>query len=240
MSCSCIGLLVLTNPSSYFLLSLHSTSLSTGSSYGSCLQFCFASSPQRGEARKARWFKSAQHAKVAIAVYVLGGYNCDLAEVFVRQKSKRIPNKDEDLGQMVHDMFLAMPLNSAVRIEVPESDFDSSICNTALKFIAEHNTSKFVGKANEEKGVAPSSHDAATEYMRQCERLGVQSPSTSLHRALDDAYVDHRTSRRQIRKWSQKIRCNWGLGFGALRSRNPLPQAENLEKAGLVMVSIRD
>ena len=183
---------------------------------------------------------SAHHAKVAIAVYVLGGYNSDLAEVFVRQKSKRIPNKDEDLGQMVHDMFLAMPLNSAVRIEVPESDLDSSIRNTALKFIAEHNTSKFVEKANEEKGVAPSSHDAATEYMRQCERLGVQSPSTSLHRALDDAYVDHRTSRRQIRKWSQKIRCNWGLGFGALRSRNPLPQAENLEKAGLVMVSIRD
>ena len=94
---------------------------------------------------------SAHHAKVAIAVYVLGGYNCDLAEVFVRQKSKRIPNKDEDLGQMVHDMFLAMPLNSAVRIEVPESDLDSSIRNTALKFIAEHNTSKFVEKQTKRK-----------------------------------------------------------------------------------------
>ena len=165
-------------------------------------------------------------------MYILGGYNRDLANVFVRLKSKCALKQDEDLGQMVRDMFLAMPLDSAVRIEVPETALDVTIRNAALKFIAEHNTAKFIEDANEKKGVAPSSYDAAAEYMRQCDILGMQTSSSSLRKALDNSYVDPRTSKRRVRKWSQKFRGSWGLGFGALHSRNPLPQEDIMEKAG--------
>jgi hypothetical protein len=186
----------------------------------------------RQEQRDKQGGLSAHHAKVAVAVYILGGYNRDLANVFVRLKSKCALTQDEDLGQMVRDMFLAMLLESVVRIEVPETALDVTIRNAALKFIAEHITSKFIEYANEKKGVAPSSHDAAAEYMRQCDILGMQTSSSSLRKALDNSYVDPRTSKRRVRKWSQEFRGSWGLGFGALRSRNPLPQEDIMEKAG--------
>ncbi len=82
------------------------------------------------------------------------------------------------------------------------------------------------------QGVAPSSHDAASQYIRQCDELGATASDPSLRKALANEYPSVQTAKRRLRKWTQNFKKVWGLGFGPLWTRNPIPQAELEEKAG--------
>lgn len=191
---------------------------------------------QRREEQRAKQGGLNPHqAKVAVAVYILSDYDLVIAGSFALQKTRgSVSNSAEDLGNTVRDMSLAMPLDSLVRYLVPVDHKDEAIRAAVLKFIAQHKAYAYVADANTNKGVAPSSHDTASEYIRQCDKLGVTTTELSLRRALDNGYTKPQTSRRRIRKWSQKFRVQWGSGFGPLRTRNPLPEAELVEKAGLI------
>ena len=178
-----------------------------------------------------------QQATVAAAVYVLSGYDLLVAGSYVGFKAKNTFGGLEDLGYMIRDKCLAMPLDSLLRLELPESEKDAAVRETALKFIAEQKTLQYIYDTNESKGVAPSSFDAAAEYIRQCDNMGSTTSNPGLRRALENGHAKPQSSKRCIRKWSQTFRCNWGLGFGSLRTRNPIPEAELLEKAGGVMIT---
>ena len=190
---------------------------------------------QRREERRAKQGGLSPHqANVAVAVYILSDYGLVIAGSFALQNRGSVSNSAEDLGNTVRDMSLAMPLDSLVRYLVPVDHKDEAIRAAALKFIAQHKAYAYVADANMNKGVALNSHDTASEYIRQCDKLGVTTTELSLRRALDNGYTKPQTSRHRIRKWSQKFRVQWGLGFGPLRTRNPPPEAELVEKAGLI------
>jgi len=73
-----------------------------------------------------------------------------------------------------------------------------------------------IADANTAQGVAPSSHDAASQYIRQCGELGATASDPSLRKALANEYPSVQTAKRRLRTWTQKFKKVWGLGFGPL------------------------
>ena len=169
---------------------------------------------------------------MAVAVYILSGY-CQLtAADFVRSKSNSSP-LPLDPVDWVRDKYLEMQLDDVIRIELPETAADHRICTAARKFIAQRRTVAFVEQANSEKGVAPTARETAVELIRCCDELDEHMAHPGLRRSLAEEHPKIQTSRRRIRRWSQKFRADWGLGFGSLRSRDPMPEAQLVDKAGL-------
>ena len=170
-----------------------------------------------------------------MAVYILGGYDVVMAATFASLKTKATGSDGvESLGTKIRNMCLAVPLDSLLRFEIPTDRRDEAVRTAALKFIAEHRTFSYIAEANTAQGVAPSSHDAASQYIRQCDELGATASDPSLRKALAHEYPSVQTAKRRLRKWTQKFKKVWGLGFGPLRTRNPIPipQAE-LEAGGI-------
>ena len=165
-----------------------------------------------------------------MAVYILSGYEFIIAGTFVAMTTGvHSSDSAEELANIVRDMSLAVPLDVLLRFEIPDKSSDEAIRAAALKFFAEQKTFCYVADSNVVKGVAPSSHVTASEYIRHCDKLG----ATASDSALADEYFNAQTAKRRLRKWSQKCKKVWGLGFGALRTRNPIPEAELKDKAGL-------
>lgn len=169
-----------------------------------------------------------------MAVYILSGYEFIIAGTFVAMTTGvHSSDSAEELANIVRDMSLAVPLDVLLRFEIPDKSSDEAIRAAALKFIAEQKTFCYVADSNVVKGVAPSSHVTASEYIRHCDKLGATASDSGLRGALADEYFNAQTAKRRLRKWSQKFKKVWGLGFGALRTRNPIPEAELKDKAGL-------
>ena len=167
---------------------------------------------------------------MAVAVYMLSDYNLDVAADFMMSKSSNESSHHTENGDVVRDMYLRMPLDSLFRLEQPATAADERIRVAALKFIAKRQTCEFVKHANTHQGAAPSSRETASKYIQICDALGLNSSNPGLRKSLESNAGSH-TSQRCVRKWSQKFRQHWGLGFGALRARDPLPEAEVIEKA---------
>lgn len=165
---------------------------------------------------------------MAVAVYLLSGYCKRTAAEYVTATVKDPSYRAEDPGQLVRDLFLSLPLDVVFQFEQPDPDNTkaASVRATAMKFIAESRTHVYVAEANTNQGIAPSSADAASKYLQICEDLGHQG-QPGLKRALQNS---SRGGKRRVRKWSQKFRQRWSMGFGSLRAREPLPAAEVTEK----------
>ena len=188
---------------------------------------------RREEQRAKQGGLNPAQAKIAMAVHILGGYDVVMAGTFASLQTQATGSDGvESLGTNIRDMCLAVPLDSLLRFEIPTDRGDEAVRTAALKFIAEHRTFSYVAEANTAPGVAPSSHDAASQYIRQCDELGATASDPSLRKALANEYPSVQTAKHRLRKWTQKFKKVWGLGFGPLRTRNPIPQAELEEKAG--------
>ena len=183
---------------------------------------------RREEQRAAQGGLNARQVRVAVAIFVLSGYDAAIAGEYVLSKSESVA----DPGTLVRDLNLAMPLDSALRLELPETKTEQQIHQAALKFIAERKTFEHVSRANSDLGVAPSSQDTAAEYLRICDDLGIDVSNSGLRRALDGHSSTPATGKRLIRKWSRSFRKRWGLGFGSLQTQDPMPEPEVAEKAG--------
>jgi hypothetical protein len=181
-----------------------------------------ASQHRREKPRSKQGGLNPAQAKIAMAVHILGGYDVVMAGTFASLKTQATGSDGvESLGTNIRDMCLAVPLDSLPRQLAQQ--LSNSSRSTGLSVTSLTPT---------RPGVAPSSHDAASQYIRQCDELGATASDPSLRKALVNEYPSVQTAKRRFRKWTQKLKKVWGLGFGPLRTRNPIPQAELEEKAG--------
>ena len=61
--------------------------------------------------------------RLAVAIYVLSGYDAAIAGEFVSSKVSDV----SDPGVLVRDLGLSMPLDSMLRLELPETKQDAQI-----------------------------------------------------------------------------------------------------------------
>ena len=121
---------------------------------------------RREEKRAKQGGLNPAQAKIAMAVYILGGYDVVMAATFASLKTKATGSDGVvSLGTIIRDTCLAVPLDSLLRFEIPTDRRDEAVRTAALKFIAEHTTFSYIAEANTAQGVAPSSHDAASQYI---------------------------------------------------------------------------
>ena len=155
--------------------------------------------------------------RLAVSIYVLSGYDAAIAGEFVSSKV----SDASDPGVQVRDLGLSMPLDSMLRLELPETKQDAQVHQSALRYIAEHKTFEHVSTANTEQGVAPSSKATAAQYLRVCDQFAGGNLNPGLRRSLCGQNPNPETSKRTkrtIRRWSRAFRQCWGLGFGSLQT----------------------
>jgi len=67
---------------------------------------------RREEQRVAQGGVNARQVRLAVAIFVLSGYDASIAEEYILSKSESVA----DPGTLVQDLHLAMPLDSALRL----------------------------------------------------------------------------------------------------------------------------
>ena len=174
---------------------------------------------------------------VMLAVYILSGHNALLAaqyiETTVRKRGMQEIEPRNDLQAVVESMYLRWPLDVLVALESPNTTNENTIYAEAVKFIASTRTVAFVSQMNDQ-GVAPSTDQMAQQYLHQCTQLGLPGLHPGLQRSMHNALVNQAAGGRKLRLWRARLRANWGLFFGKLKTREPIPQEELVEKAGVV------
>ena len=170
--------------------------------------------------------------KVAIAVYVLSGHDAFVATRFMIQKLKLPTDHDTaEFATWVESKYLETLLDALVAYELPESDAERRIHTQACKFVSSFRTAIYVERTNLDQGVTPSGRQVAEEYIRHCDSLGALDAAVGIRRALD-GQSSASSGARRIRKWGRKFRQLWGLGFGKLPVREPIPDEDVKDKAG--------
>ena len=125
---------------------------------------------RREEQRAKQSGLNPAQAKIAMAVYVLGGYDLVMAGTFASLKTEATGSDGvEVLGTIIRDMCLAVPLDCLLCFEIPIDSGDEAVRTAILRFIAEHRTFSYIAGANTAHGIVPSSHDAPSQYIRQCD-----------------------------------------------------------------------
>jgi len=176
---------------------------------------------------------TVQSAKVALAVYVLSGHASSIAANFICKKLRNPAGHDPaDFVAWVEKRYLDSPLDMLMTIEFPETDVEKRIHAEASKFVSAFRTAAYIEHANEDVGVTPSGRQVAEEFIRQCDALGAAEVGAGLRRALGDVNTKSSGS-RYVRKWGRKFRQTWGMGFGKLPVREPMPDADVQDKAAL-------
>ena len=165
-------------------------------------------------------------AKLAIAVYVLSGHDSFVATQFMIKNLKLPADYDPaEFAVWVERTYIESPLDALVAYEQPETDAERRFHTQACKFVSSFRTAMYVERANVDQGVTPSGRQVAEEYVRQCDSLGALDAAVGLRRALNGV-TSASSGGRHVRKWGRKFRQVWGLGFGKLPVREPIPNAD--------------
>ena len=172
-------------------------------------------------------------ARIALAVYVLSDHDSSIAVSFVCKKLRsQLDHDPADIVAWIETRYLDSPLDMLMTLEFPETDVEKRIHAEATKFVSAARTVKYIEHANQDVGVTPSGRQVAEEYIRQCDAVGAVEVGAGLRRALSEVNTTSSGS-RYVRKGGRKFRQTWGLGFGQLPVREPMPEEDVRDKAAL-------
>ena len=187
----------------------------------------------RARQRAVNYGMTCHAAKEALAVYILSSHDSSITANFMCKKLRSPTDHDPaDFVAWVETRYLDSPLDMLMTLEFPETDVEKRIHSEANKFVSGFRTAAYIEHANQEVGVTPSGRQVAEEFIRQCDALGAVEVGAGLRRALDEVSTKSVGS-RCVRKWGKKFRQTWGLGFGKLPVREPMPDADVQDKAAL-------
>ena len=148
---------------------------------------------------------------VAVSIYVLDGYNAQAAAEYVRQRSLTSNLLACDAAYHVEQWFLGMTVPELTSLNFPDSEAQQKVWDSAVKFLAEFRTVRFIEKCNFQQGHAPTSSEAASNYVRNLRELGAEALGESLKKSLD-------AGSRWARRWVQLWRKRWNLSMRVLKT----------------------
>ena len=145
---------------------------------------------------------------MAIAVYVLSGYDSNAAASYVYQY-----NTSVDAKALVEQWFLESSDDFLAALCDPGLSDERSVHDAAMRWVSDVRTAQWVSLQNFQTGVAPSSSSMASHHAGL---LGRAAPSSG----------------KPVRRWACAFRKNWQIRFGKLGSGHEMPLDEVQEKAG--------
>lgn len=171
---------------------------------------------RREQVRTASFNCSPAIQKKAVAVYILSGYDTNLAVTYLKVARACPANADVAQWRMhVEDWFLAhWPPDEIVSLWFPELPDHLWLREKALRFLAEANVVAWIRERNLGKGSAPASGEVWQEHQRQ---LALQGRSFV---DADEDEAELPQLQRAARKFAHALRKRWRVPLRQLRCRD--------------------
>ena len=187
---------------------------------------------RRLKAESAQWELPIEAQRVALAAYVLAGYDATASAKYLAQygrKRRWQPLATCDLTRAVEDLFLDKDLSEIVALTNFQEPLDSGALEVAAVYVREAKVVAWAQTLNEERGVAPSTK----LLLQRAEASRLELPESARPRALGAQVRNH------ARKWVQRLRKRWGGRFGSIPAREEVPLEDTQAKASTFLIQAR-
>ena len=159
----------------------------------------------------------------ALIIYRFAGYTAAPACKFLMNagRQRKWPAKaDEDLEQMVEDLFLAVRLEEFDALTDQNAPSDEAAMKKALAVVEEWRLVVWAQSLND-RGVAPSTSSVLQQLDNSCARLPDEV------RPRDVGVIEQ----ARARMWCWRWRSRWGARHGRVRIREDISVPEMVRKA---------
>ena len=148
---------------------------------------------------------------VCLAVWVLSGYNADIALAYACHAQRRSQSQPQQAVD-IYDLFNAADLDHVVRVLRGAEPKNASVRSEAARFIAEYQSVDWVKAENYDNGRAPDLAGLVEKYVECCVALGVE-PKQAVHPAFGGRHA--RVGRRG-RRFGVRMRQKWKMTLGSV------------------------
>ena len=179
---------------------------------------------RRLKAELAQWDLPMDVQRVALAAYVLAGYDATASVKYLTQyghKRRWRPLTEDDLTRTVEDLFLNTDLAEIDALTNFQEPSDGRALELAAIYVREAKVVTWAQGLNNERGVAPSTR----LLLQRAEASRLELPESARPRSLGMRVSNH------ARKWAQRLRKRWGGRFGSIPAREKIPLEEMQAKA---------
>ena len=179
---------------------------------------------RRLKAELAQWDLPMDVQRVALAAYVLAGYDATASVKYLAQyghKRRWRPLTEDDLTRTVEDLFLNTDLAEIDALANFQEPSDGRALELAAIYVREAKVVTWAQGLNNERGVAPSTR----LLLQRAEASRLELPESARPRSLGMRVSNH------ARKWAQRLRKRWGGRFGSIPAREKIPLEEMQAKA---------
>ena len=165
---------------------------------------------------------------MVLVIYSLANFDAVPAQHYLAtaaQKRKWRPKTDEELRELIEDLFLRkdeQELAAEADMEDP-SEQELPILKEAVRFLEEWRLAAWVLELNYSAGVPPPTETVLQRY----ELARSQLPEPVRPRPVGDV------TQNKAREWARRWRQRWGARHGSLPVREDISPVEAREKASI-------
>lgn len=136
-------------------------------------------------------------------------------------------------GKQLEEWYMAIKDEDVLAFHFPTNPKQKRVKIAADKFIAEMEVVDWVKDLNLRRGVAPSSASMASKFVDRMTNNGQSEAMESLRHAVSEG---GNGAGRKARRWSQRFRKRFQIGFGSLKVREEMPEADVHDKADCMFI----
>jgi hypothetical protein len=177
---------------------------------------------------------------VTVAVWALSDYQHALAQAFAVSNRGKRGRRDEpllvepDWKAVIEEWYMAVKSEDVLAFHFPTSPKQQRVKMAADKFLAEMAVVDWVKDLNLRQGVAPASASLALNFIDRKTNSGQSESMKALRYSVSEG---GNVAGRTARKWSLRFRKRFHIGFGTLKVREEMPEAEVHDKAACIIDS---
>ena len=167
------------------------------------------------------WHLTTWQSKVLLIVYVLAGYQVAPAAAFLAmqaRKRKWPPRPEEEVHQVVGDVFLRADVNWVASLADEMDPLDVPCMKVAISFLHQFGVAEWVSNVNQQQGVAPPTGMVLQQL--ESRRLGYPEFVRPRHVGV--------VADARARVWARKWRMRWGARHARVRIRGEDMDAQEM------------
>lgn len=173
---------------------------------------------------------------VCLAIYILSGFQMEVAEAFVqdaRKRRKRILSEGamtENIPTKIRTWFRECPLERLYQLQVPETECsrDQILHQEAVKYISKFHTAKWIADQNYKHSLAPTYDALVNKYREELAKHGSGHVADRLVLSTDGRVG---AAGRTARAWCGRFCAQFAVARKRLAVGSEMPAAEFEEKA---------